>query len=169
MHIQAVRESSAGYFFKVNDWSATHIKKSLIRSAYHKHLSIRNFTSCKVFSLVDMMTCTYVFKLSIVNVWLTWTMKKLAQPPQLAKSIKGPATQCWLVESVVLVPWLCAWPRMISTMGPLYSVITMAPPTVITVPTTFARLCSFLTFTLSNLINQNNNIIRIGLRQTNHY
>lgn len=38
-----------------------------------------------------------------------------------------------------------------STMGPLYSVISIAPVHVIVVPITFARLCFFPKFTFSNL------------------
>lgn len=78
-------------------------------------------------------------------------MKKLDQPPQLAMSIKVPVTQCCSEEPWLALElwWVCP-PKKLS-IGPLYSVITIAPDTVIAVPITFARLCIFLRFTFSNL------------------
>lgn len=80
-------------------------------------------------------------------------MKKLAQPQQLARSISVPVTQCWLLASLLLLPWWLPTPCdfMNSRIGPLYKVITIAPATVIPVPTIFATSCLFFTFTLSNL------------------
>jgi hypothetical protein len=70
-----------------------------------------------------------------------------------------PVTKCWSANSALLLWWLGDRPLMKLTMGPLYTVITIAPITVITVPTTLAALWNFLKFTVSNLINYQNNII----------
>lgn len=79
-------------------------------------------------------------------------MKKAAHVEILPMMAKVPVTQCWPV-AVVEPPWKeeCA-AFTISIAGPLYKVITIAPPNVITVPTTFAILCIFLKFTVSSLI-----------------
>lgn len=87
-------------------------------------------------------------------------MKKPDQPMMLPRSMRVPRTQCWSADSLLL--WWAACrpaPWKISTIGPLYRVITMAPPIVTTVPATFAMLRIFLKFTLSSLpkTNQNQN------------
>lgn len=79
-------------------------------------------------------------------------MKKPDQPTQLAMSIKVPLTQFRSAVAWVAFSW---WPprldRMKSTMGPLYNVINMAPPTVNRVPKTLAWLGSFLILIFSSL------------------
>lgn len=80
-------------------------------------------------------------------------MKKAAQVEILPIIASVPRTQCWPVGVEEAPPWKELWALMISMAGPLYIVIIIAPPTVITVPTTFATLCIFLKFTVSSLIN----------------
>lgn len=96
-----------------------------------------------------------VVNLKNENIKLTCKMKKLAQPPQLAMSMMVPVTQCCSEAASVAAEeswwewWPLPWRK--SRIGPLYSVITIAPVTVIAVPITFATLCIFLTFTVSSL------------------
>lgn len=83
---------------------------------------------------------------------LTCNMKKPDQPKQLPRSIRVPVAQFWpaegsLEDSWWLIPRVC----IKSIMGPLYSVITMAPVTVIKVPITLAWLGIFLILIFSNL------------------
>lgn len=80
-------------------------------------------------------------------------MKKPAQLMMLPITANVPVTQCWSVVSEEDPPWIDVWAALMSSMaGPLYNVITIAPPTVIAVPITFARLRIFFKFTVSNLI-----------------
>lgn len=66
--------------------------------------------------------------------------------------ISEPRTQSCLTTSLLLgVPWFVPLDHTISKIGPLYSVMTIAPVTVTTVPTTFARLGALLRFTFSSL------------------
>lgn len=84
---------------------------------------------------------------------VTCKMKKPDQPTMLPRSMRVPRTQCWSADSVL---WWAAWrpwPWNMSTIGPLYRVITIAPPIVTNVPTTFAMLRIFFKFTLSSLVN----------------
>lgn len=81
-------------------------------------------------------------------------MKKAAHVEILPIMAMVPRTQCWPVGVLLEPPWkeLCA-AFTISMAGPLYKVMIIAPPTVITVPTTFATLWTFLKFTVSSLNN----------------
>lgn len=138
MHISAVRESSAGYFFKVKDWTRI---VALFNKFYHQ-----------LKSKILPMNCKNAKKRKKKEQLLTCNMKKPAQPQQLARSINVPVSRCWLPDSLLVAPrWAAPCDLIKSMIGPLYKVITMAPVTVITVPTTLAALCSFLKLTVSNL------------------
>ena len=66
--------------------------------------------------------------------------------------ISEPRTQSFLTKSVLLgAPWFVPLDHTISKIGPLYSVMTIAPVTVTIVPTTFARPGALLIFTFSSL------------------
>ena len=95
--------------------------------------------------------CKFRYQRTARACMLTCTMKKLAQPPQLAMSMRVPRTQWWAPDSSVELLWALPPLWKMSRMGPLQRVITIAPETVIAVPTTFAMLCNFFMFTVSNL------------------